>query len=139
MLPSNPHSHTQFVLRSGARHPIQPIHAMNSRHSHTSGTIERVLRQHLSQPGSAAQDAAAWDGPSVSRFLSGQQGVPIGKIDALVNAAGFVLISRKYLEAIGTLGEVGMYCHCARAGGGECGPSRQEAPTTSQELRGGRA
>ena len=107
--------------------------------SHAAGTIERVLRQHLSQPGSAAQDAAAWDGPSVSRFLSGQQGVPIGKIDALVNAAGFVLISRKYLEAIGTLGEVGMYCHCARAGGGECGPSRQEAPTTSQELRGGRA
>ena len=76
---------------------------------------------------------------TVSRVLSGQQGVPIGKIDALVNAAGFVLISRKYLEAIGTLGEVGMYCHCARAGGGECGPSRQETPTTSQELRGGRA
>ena len=107
--------------------------------AHAAGTSERVLRQLLSQPGSAAQDAAAWDGPSVSRFLSGQQGVPIGKIDALVNAAGFVLISRKYLEAIGTLGEVGMYCHCARAGGGECGPSRQETPTTSQELRGGRA
>ena len=124
MLPSNPHSHTQFVLRSGARHPIQPIHAMNSRHSHTSGTIERVLRQHLSQPGSAAQDAAAWDGPSVSRFLSGQQGVPIGKIDSLVGACGFVLVSRKYLEAIGTLGEVGMHCHCARNGSGECGPNR---------------
>lgn len=112
---------------------------MNSRHSHTSGTIERVLRQHLSQPGSAAQDAAGWDGPSVSRFLSGQQGVPIGKIDALVNAAGFVLISRKYLEAIGTLGEVGMYCHCARAGGGECGPSQQAPSATGQELKGSRS
>ena len=97
------------------------------------------MRQHLSQPGSAAQEAAAWDGPSVSRFLSGQQGVPIGKIDALVNAAGFVLISRKYLEAIGTLGEVGMYCHCARAGGGECGPSQQTPSATGQELRGNRA
>ena len=52
--------------------------------SHAAGTIERVLRQHLSQPGSAAQEAATWDGPSVSRFLSGQQGVPIGKIDALL-------------------------------------------------------
>ena len=92
MLIQTPRTLTQFVLRSGARHPIQPIHAMNSRHSHTNGTIERVLRQHLSQPGSAAQDAAAWDGPSVSRFLSGQQGVPIGKIDALVNAAGFAAV-----------------------------------------------
>ena len=92
--------------------------------SHAAGTIERVLRQHLSQPGSAAQEAATWDGPSVSRFLSGQQGVPIGKIDALVGACGFVLVSRKYLEAIGTLGEVGMHCHCARNGSGECGPNR---------------
>lgn len=90
---------------------------------HAAGTIERVLRQHLSQPGSTAQDAAGWDGPSVSRFLSGQQGVPIGKIDALVGAVGFVLVSRKYLDAIGTLGEVGMHCHCARDGGGECGPA----------------
>lgn len=97
-----------------------------TRHTHSAGTIERVLRQHLSQPGSAAQEATGWDGPAVSRFLSGQQGVPIAKIDALVGAVGFVLISRKYLEAIGTLGEVGMYCHCARAGGGECGPGREQ-------------
>jgi hypothetical protein len=89
--------------------------------SHAAGSIERVLRQHLSQPGSSVQEAAGWDAPSVSRFLSGQQGVPIGKIDALVGAAGFVLVSRKYLDAIGTLGEVGMYCRCARVGHGECG------------------
>lgn len=88
------------------------------------GTIERVLRQHLSQPGNTVQEAAGWDASSVSRFLAGQQGVPIGKIDAVVAAAGYVLISRRYLDAIGTLGEVGMYCHCARAGGGECGPAR---------------
>lgn len=91
---------------------------------HAAGNIERVLRQHLSQPGSAVQEAAGWDGPSVSRFMSGQQGVPIGKIDAVVGAAGYVLVSRKYIEAIGTLGEVGMHCHCARAGAGECGPGR---------------
>ena len=97
---------------------------MNMRTSHTAGTIERVLRQSLSQPGSAVAEAAGWDSSNVSRFLSGQQGVPIGKIDAIVAAAGYVLIGRKYFEAIGTLGEVGMYCHCARAGGGECGPVR---------------
>lgn len=86
-----------------------------------AGTIERVLRQHLSQPGNAVQEAAGWDSSNVSRFLAGQQGVPIGKIDAVVGAAGYVLISRRYFDAIGTLGEVGMHCHCARTGGGECG------------------
>ncbi len=96
-------------------------------HTHSAGTIERMLRKNLSQPGSAAQEAAGWDTAAVSRFLSGAQGVTIGKIDALVGGAGYVLISRKYLEAIGTLGEVGMYCHCARAGGGECGPGREQA------------
>ncbi|MDH1827075.1 DNA-binding protein [Delftia tsuruhatensis] len=97
-----------------------------TRISHGTGTIERVLRHALSQPGSEVQEAAGWDSPAVSRFLSGQQGVPIGKIDAVVSAAGYVLVSRKYLDAIGTLGEVGMYCHCARAGGGECGRIRGE-------------
>lgn len=91
------------------------------------GTIERVLRQQLSQPGSAAAEAAGWDSGNVSRFLSGQQGVTIGKIDAVVSAAGFVLVSRRYLEAIGTLSEVGANCHCARAGGGECGSGRGAA------------
>lgn len=97
---------------------------MNMRTPHTAGTIERVLRQSLSQPGSTVQEAAGWDASNVSRFLSGQQGVPIGKIDALVGAAGYVLVSRKYLEAIGTLGEVGVHCQCAREGAGECGPGR---------------
>ncbi|WP_343593896.1 DNA-binding protein [Paracidovorax wautersii] len=97
------------------------------------GTIERVLRHHLSQPGSAVADAAGWDSGNVSRFLSNQQGVTISKIDAVVNAAGFVLVSRRYLEAIGTLSEVGANCHCARAGGGECGSSRN--PVGPQEMR----
>lgn len=107
--------------------------------AHHHGTIERVLRQHLSQPGNAVAEAAGWDGPNASRFLSGQQGVTIGKIDAIVHAAGFVLISRKYLEAIGTLSEVGANCHCARAGGGECGPGRAGAGLQELQFFGGRA
>lgn len=95
---------------------------MNTRNPHTAGTIERVLRQNLSQPGSAVAEAAGWDSSNVSRFLSGQQGVPIGKIDAIVASAGYVLIGRKYFDALGTMGEVGMNCRCAREGGGECGP-----------------
>ena len=96
---------------------------MNMNTTTTAGTIERVLRQSLSQPGSAVAEAAGWDSSNVSRFLSGQQGVPIGKIDAIVAAAGYVLIGRKYLEALATFGEVGAHCRCARNGGGECGPA----------------
>lgn len=106
---------------------------MNLSNLHASGTIERVLRRSLSQPGSAAQEACGWDAPAVSRFLSGQQGVTIAKIDGLIQSVGYVLISRKYFDAIGTLGEVGMHCHCARAGGGECGP-RQPAAAPAQEV-----
>lgn len=94
---------------------------MNMRTAHGTGTIERVLRQNLSQPKSAVAEAAGWDASNVSRVLSGQQGVPVTKLDAIVAAAGYVLISRRYFDAIGTLGEVGMHCHCARTGGGECG------------------
>lgn len=124
MLQRPPHKHQQPLLCGIAQHPTQSDCPMQMHHQHASGTIERTLRQHLSQPGSTAQEAVGWDAPAVSRFLSGQQGVPIGKIDALVVAAGYVLVSRKYLDAIGTLGEVGMFCHCARAGTGECGAAR---------------
>ena len=95
---------------------------MNMRITHGAGTIERALRQSLSQPGGAVAEAAGWDGSNVSRVLSGQQGVPIGKLDAVVNAAGYVMVSRKYFDAFTIFGEVGMHCRCAREGGGECGP-----------------
>lgn len=98
-----------------------------SQRQRTAGTIERALRQHLTSTSDAslspAAQAAGWDSSGVSRFLSGQQGVTISKIDSLVHAAGYVLVSQKYFDAIGTLGEVGMNCQCARNGGGECGPN----------------
>jgi len=43
------------------------------------------------------------------------------KIDTLVAAIGYVLVTRKYLDAVSTLGQVGMHCECARQGLGECG------------------
>ncbi len=98
---------------------------MNMRSPLSAGTIERVLRHNLSQPGSAVQEAAGWDASNVSRVLSGQQGVPVAKLDAIVGAAGYVLVSREYMDAIGVLSRVGAYCHCARSGGGECGPAER--------------
>ena len=98
---------------------------MNMRITHGAGTIERALRKSLSQPGNAVAEVAGWDGSNVSRVLSGQQGVPIAKLDAVVSAAGYVMVSREYLDAIGVLSRVGAYCHCARNGGGECGPNNR--------------
>lgn len=84
--------------------------------------IEQSLREALTGPGRhEVQRAVGWDDSQVSRFLSGGQGVVIDKLDALVGAVGYVLVTRRYLDAVATLGEVGMHCECARQGLGECG------------------
>lgn len=89
------------------------------------GRIEQSLRAALSGPARKdVQAAVGWDNSQVSRFLNNEQGVLIEKIDALVEAVGFVLVSGRYLSAVATLGEVGMHCECARQGRGECGPNR---------------
>lgn len=89
------------------------------------GRIEQSLRAALSGPARKdVQDAVGWDNSQVSRFLNGDQGVTIDKIDTLVETVGFVLVSGRYLSAVATLGEVGMHCECARQGRGECGPVR---------------
>ncbi|MFM0284119.1 DNA-binding protein [Paraburkholderia sediminicola] len=88
----------------------------------TPARIEPALRQALNGPQRHdVQQAIGWDDSQVSRFLSGGQGVVIDKIDTLVAAVGFVLVTRKYLDAVATLGEVGVHCECARQGYGECG------------------
>lgn len=84
--------------------------------------IEHALRAALNGPRRHdVQAAVGWDDSQVSRFLSGGQGIVIDKLDALANAVGYVLVTRRYLDAISTLGEVGMNCECARQGMGECG------------------
>lgn len=85
-------------------------------------SIEHALRAALQGPQRHdVQKAVGWDDSQVSRFLSGGQGIVIDKLDALVHAVGYVLVTRRYLDAISTLGEVGMHCECARQGAGECG------------------
>ncbi|WP_175908437.1 MULTISPECIES: DNA-binding protein [unclassified Burkholderia] len=83
--------------------------------------IEPALRHALHGPKRhKVQTALGWDDSEVSRFLSGGKGIVIDKIDTLVAAVGFVCVTRKYLDAVATLGEVGMFCQCARQGRGEC-------------------
>lgn len=86
------------------------------------GRIEQSLRAALTSPGrQQVIDAVGWDKSQVSRFLDGQTGITIDKIDALVGSVGFVLVSTRYLSAVAVMGEVGMHCECAREGRGECG------------------
>lgn len=83
--------------------------------------IEHALRRALCGPmRQELQQAVGWDNSSVSRFLNGDQGVTIDKIDRLVGVVGYMLVTRKYLDAIATLCEVGVFCECARQGHGEC-------------------
>jgi len=84
--------------------------------------IEQAMRVALSGPQRQdVQRSIGWDNSQVSRFLNGDQGIVIDKLDALAAAVGYVLVTRKYLDAVATLGEVGMHCECARQGLGECG------------------
>ncbi|MGA4081132.1 DNA-binding protein [Ralstonia nicotianae] len=88
--------------------------------------IEHALRRTLSGPARMdVQQAMGWDKSAMSRFLHGEQGVAIDKLDTLVACCGYVLVTRKYLDAVATLGEVGMFCECARQGAGECGRTEQ--------------
>lgn len=96
-------------------------------------TIETALRAALTD-GKTCRDiqaALGWDAPSVSRFQSEQLGVKISKIDALVQAAGYVLVTRRYLDSLTCLGEVGMFCECARSGKGVCGRPQEPAASTT--------
>jgi hypothetical protein len=88
----------------------------------TPALIESALRHALHGPKRHDVKAAlGWADSDVSRFLNGGQGIVIDKIDTLVASIDFVLVTRKYLDAVATLGEVGMFCECARRGAGECG------------------
>ena len=83
-----------------------------------AGRIEQLLRTALtSRERAKIAQAIGWDDSQVSRFLSGQQGVTVSRIDALIDAVGYVLVTTKYLDALTTLCEVGMDCECARQGG----------------------
>ncbi|MBV2180914.1 MAG: DNA-binding protein [Castellaniella sp.] len=62
-----------------------------------------------------------WDSTQVSRFLSGQMGLTIGKLDSAIEALGMVVASREYMDFLAYGAKVGASCECARSGAGECG------------------
>lgn len=65
-----------------------------------------------------------WETGDVSRIMANSQGIPMDKLEKLVDFIGYVHVSKTYLNAISTLCQVGASCHCAREGFGECGVAR---------------
>lgn len=66
-------------------------------------------------------DVLGWSNSDVSRFLAGNQGIPLDKLDALITAIGYVPVESHYLSAVQTLCVVGSQCECALSGRGACG------------------
>lgn len=88
--------------------------------------IEKALRLLLAgDERKAAMEVLNWDASQVSRFLSGQNGIPIDKIDQVIGLTGFVMVTPRYLEGLASMAETGVGCRCAREGGGECGFERR--------------
>ncbi len=86
-------------------------------------SMERAFRQALTDPETraAVRDRLGWDDSQVSRFLSGQMGLTIEKLDAAIECLAMVVTTRKYLDFLAYGAQVGTACYCARAGMGECG------------------
>lgn len=92
----------------------------------TKITIEKIVRQMLSDKEGrlVIAQAAGWKDPSStsSRVISGQQGLMLEDIDAIVQAAGLTVVSPKYLDWLATGARIGANCWCERNNmGGSCG------------------
>nr|WP_165404714.1 DNA-binding protein [Pigmentiphaga kullae] len=85
--------------------------------------MERTFRQALTDPNirNEIREALGWDDSQVSRFLSGQMGLTIDKIDAAIDVLSMRVVSRRYLDAMTELAGTGVKCWCAREGLGDCG------------------
>ena len=86
-------------------------------------SMDRAFRQALTDPSTRAKarDRLGWDDSQVSRFLSGQMGITIDKIDAAIEILGMVVTTPGYMDFLSYGAKIGANCHCARAGMGECG------------------
>jgi len=73
--------------------------------------LEQLLRQALTSPERhKIKEAVGWDDSHVSRFLSGTQGIPIGKLDALISTLDCTVIARDYFDALRTFTKLACLC-----------------------------
>lgn len=87
-----------------------------------TGSLETAIRSALSGPGKKKMmDALDIDPSQCSRIMSGQAGITMGRLDAVVAETGFVLVTKHFIDCMAGLAGVGAACKCAREGGGVCG------------------
>lgn len=99
----------------------QPISMMRR------ASIATEIRTALNDPKKKQRllEATGWDESMPSNLVQEKPaGITLDKLDALLAALDHVVVTRDYLDAMCTMGKVGMFCECARAGGGECGAGR---------------
>ncbi|WP_374697306.1 helix-turn-helix domain-containing protein [Alcaligenes nematophilus] len=86
-------------------------------------SMDRAFRQALTDPSlkAAAKERLGWDESQVSRFLSGQMGLTIDKIDQAIEVLGMVVTTPSYIDFLAYGARIGANCHCVRQGLGECG------------------
>lgn len=99
------------------------MHAIETTRTQQKPSMERSFRMLLTDPRQRKEirDRMGWDDTQVSRFLSGQMGLTIDKLDAAIEALAMVVTSRQYMDFLAYGARVGAACECARRGQGECG------------------
>ena len=77
-------------------------------------SIEQQLRLQLTnkRDSQRVKEACGWDASQVSRILSGQAGITIENLDVMVQALGYVVVSKEYFDAIHELSKIGACCAC---------------------------
>lgn len=88
-------------------------------------TVKKALRDALSDKvrRDAIAAAAGWMDPSsaASRVLSDKQGLPLEKLDEILQAAGLTVVTPSYLDWLAQGSIIGAHCWCARNSMGSCG------------------
>ena len=85
--------------------------------------LEQALRNALDDKRKCAeiQKLTGWESSDISRIKSGQQGIKLELLDAVIGALGYVPVEPRYLDYLAIGNEIGSNCQCARAGYGTCG------------------
>ncbi|NYT76538.1 DNA-binding protein [Alcaligenaceae bacterium] len=88
-------------------------------------TAEKVLRDALSDKKrrDSIALAAGWKDASsaASRVLSGQQGLPLDRLDDILTEAGLTIVTPSYLDWLAKGAIIGAHCWCERNSMGTCG------------------
>ncbi len=82
--------------------------------------IEQAIRKALDDPRKCADIrlATGWDDSAISRIKSGQQGIKLEYIDAIMKVLGYVMVEPAYLDFLAYGCQIGAACRCMRMDGG---------------------